>query len=290
MQLSQTELRVLEQVAYGNDRIENIAHALHRSNSQIYRAKQNLTEYGFLHLNNGKLEPEKSINSSLILILLSKYPNLIELFSDSGLKILMSILKPKSINEIMRETNLKKSTIYKKIKMGRDISAITLSNNHTYTINEKIWPDLKDYLEENKKFEETVDRRIPVNSVIYYKNEDEILFSNTSELTATLTAFSVYEKYGITLFLPTYFYYLPNRKVSKEEILLHSTYIIDKEKNYRYLTYAALFYIKFRDSFSKIKNNPVLKKIDNILIGARILGYPTLEEIQEKGALYDIQI
>ena len=289
MQLSQTELKVLEQVAYGNDRIENIAHNIHRSNSQIYRAKQSLLEYGFLHLNNGKLEPEKSINSSLILILLSRYPNLTELFSDSGLKILMSILKPKSINEIMKETNLNKSTIYKKIMMGRNISAIIMNKNRKYTINEKIWPNLKNYLEENKKFEETIDNRIPVNSVIYHKNEDEILFSNKSELKATLTAFSLYEKYGIKLFLPTHFYYLPNKELSKKEILLHSIYVINKEKDYRYLTYVALFYIKYRDEFLKIKN-PILKKIDNILKGDRIEGYPTLDEIREKGALYDIRI
>lgn len=289
MQLSQTELRILEQVAYGNDRIENIAHNIHRSNSQIYRAKQSLLEYGFLHLNNGKLEPEKSINSSLILILLSRYPNLIELFSDSGLKILMSILKPKSINEIMKETNLNKSTIYKKIRIGRNISAIIMNKNRKYTINEKIWPNLKNYLEENKKFEETIDNRIPVNSVIYHKNEDGILFSNKSELKATLTAFSVYEKYGIKLFLPTHFYYLPNKELSKKEILLHSIYVINKEKDYRYLTYVALFYIKYRGEFSKIKN-PILKKIDNILKGDRIEGYPTLDEIREKGALYDIRI
>jgi len=289
MQLSQTELRVLEQVSYGNDRIENIAQNIHRSNSQIYRAKQNLLEQGFLHLNKGRLEPERSINSALILNLISRYPNLIELFSDSGLKILMSILKAKSINEIMRETNLKKSTIYKKIRIGRNISAIVIDNNHKYAINEKIWPNLKNYLEENKRLEETIDNRIPVNSIIYHKNEDEILFSNNSELKATLTAFSVYEKYGIKILLPINFYYLPNKKLSKEKILLHSIYIINKEKDYRYLTYVTLFYIKFRGEFTKIKN-PILKNLDNILKGNIIEGYPTLDEIKEKGELYDIKI
>ena len=289
MQLSQTELRVLEQVSYGNDRIENIAQNIHRSNSQIYRAKQKLLEQGFLHLNRGRLEPKRSINSALILNIISRYPNLIELFSDSGLKILMSILKPKSINEIMREINLKKSTVYKKIRIGRNISAILMDKNHKYTINEKIWPNLKNYLEENKRFEETIDNRIPVNSIIYHKNEDEILFSNNFELKAAFTAFSAYKKYGIKILLPTNFYFLPNKKLSKEEILLHSIYIINKEKDYRYLTYLALFYIKFRDDFSKIKN-PVLKKIDNIIKGDTIKGYPTLEEIREKGELYDIRI
>ncbi|MBD3227625.1 MAG: hypothetical protein GF329_05495 [Candidatus Lokiarchaeota archaeon] len=289
MQLSQTELRVLEQVSYGNDRIENIAQNIHRSNSQIYRAKQNLLEQGFLHLNRGRLEPEKSINSALILNLISRYPNLIELFSDSGLKILMSILKPKSINEIMKETGLRKSTIHKKIRVGSNISAIVIDKNHKYTINEKIWPNMKNYLEENKRYEETIDNRIPVNSIIYHKNEDEILFSNNSKLKASFTAFSVYEKYGIKLLLPTNFYYLPNKNLSKEEILLHSIYIINKEKDYRYLTYVALFYIKFRCEFTKIKN-PMLKNFNNILKGSKIEGYPTLDEIKEKGELYDIKI
>ena len=289
MQLSQTDLRVLQQVSYGNNRIENIAQNIHRSNSQIYRAKQNLVEHGFLHLNRGRLKPKRSINSALILNLISRYPNLIELFSDSGLKILMSILKPKSINEMMRETNLNKSVIYKKIRIGRNISAIVMDKNRKYTINEKIWPNLKNYLEENKRFEEIIDNRIPVNSIIYHKNEDEILFSNNFELKASLTAFSVYEKYGIKIFLPTNFYFLSNKKLSKEEILLHSIHIINKEKDYRYLTYLALFYIKFRCEFAKIKN-PILKNFDNILKGSKIEGYPTLDEIKEKGELYDIKI
>ena len=74
MQLSQTEFKVLEQVADGNNRVETIAQNLHRSNSQIYRAQKILSEQGFLHLDNGYLKPEKSTYSSLLLILLSRFP------------------------------------------------------------------------------------------------------------------------------------------------------------------------------------------------------------------------
>ncbi len=289
MQLSQTELNILNQVAHGNDRIKVVAKNLNKSNSQIYRAQQRLSENGFLNLKKGKLDPERSTNSSLILNLLTRYPNLIGLFSDSGLKILTSILKPKSINEIMRETNLNKSTIYKKIRLGRNISAITVDKNQKFTINEKIWPNLKDFLEQNKKLEYTIDKRIPVNSVIYHKNENEILFSNISELKATPTAFSIYEKYGIKLLLPTNFYYLPNKKLSKQDILLHSIYIVNKEKDYRYIIYLVLFYVKFKDELS-VEKHPALKIIRSILDGKKIIGYPTIDEIAEKGRLYDIII
>lgn len=289
MHLSQTELRVLEQVSYGNERIEDIAQNLQKSKSQIYRARQRLSENGFLHLNCGKLVPKRATYSSLILPLLSKYPNLVEPLSESGLKIFTSILRPKSVKEIMRETNLKRSTIYKKIKQGRNISAITINKNRKFTINEKIWPNLRDYLGEINKFEETIDKRIPVNSIIYYKDEDEILFSYNFDFNAKLTAFSKYGKYGIKLFIPTNFYYLPNRELSKKEILLHSIYIVNKEKDYRYLTYLILFYLKFRDEFLKIRH-PILKKIESILKGKTIEGYPTLDEIKEKCLLYDIKI
>jgi len=289
MQLSQTELNILNQIALGNNKIENIAENLNKSNSQIYRAQQKLSENGFLQLNRGYLEPKRTINTSQILNLLSRYPNLNQLFSDSGLTILTSILKPKSIDEIIKDTNLKKSTIYKKLRLGKNISAITLDENHKYTINKKIWPNLKDFLEQSKKLEETIDNRIPVSSVIYHKNENEILFSNKFELNATPTAFSIYEKYGIKLLLPTKFYYLPNKVLSKQDILLHSIYVLDKEKDYRYMIYVTLFYVKFKDRFLKIKH-PTLELIRSILRGKKIIGYPTIDEIREKGSLYDIRI
>jgi predicted DNA-binding protein YlxM (UPF0122 family) len=289
MQLSQTELNILNQIALGNNKIDNIAKNLNKSNSQIYRAQQKLSENGFLQLNRGHLEPKRSINTSQILNLLSRYPNLTQLFSDSGLKILTSILKPKSIDEIVKGTNLKKSAIYKKIKVGKDISAITVDKNHKYTINKKIWPNLKDFLEQNKKLEETIDNRVPVGSVIYHKNENEILFSNITELKATPTAFSTYEKFGIKLLLPTNFYYLPYKELSKKDILLHSLYIVDKEKDYRYLIYLALFYIKYKDELYFLKH-PILEKIKSILKGKEEVGYPTIDEIREKGSLYDIRI
>jgi len=289
VQLTQTELRVLVQVSNENKRIEDIANTIDKSLSQIYRARQNLEKYGFLHLNNGTLEPNKTTYSSLILRLLSRYPNLVEPLSKSGMNILKATLDPKSVEEIIQETNLNKSTVYKKIKQARKISALSKNKNNKFVINGKIWSDLKEYLEEIKKYEAFTDNRIPVNSVIYHKNENEIVFSNTTELKAKHTAFSMYKDYGIQLYLPTTFYYLPVKKLSKEDILLHSLYIVEKNKEYRYLTYVTLFYLKHRKEFSNIKH-PILRRIKSILNGKTIEGYPTLEDIKEKCVLYDIKI
>ena len=62
---------------------------------------------------------------------------------------------------------------------------------------------LIDFLEELKKYEDTTDERIPVSSIIYYKKDEEIVFSNKEELDAAKTAFSAYEEYGISISEPT---------------------------------------------------------------------------------------
>lgn len=110
------------------------------------------------------------------------------------------------------------------------------------------------------------------------------MFSNKAKQDAALTAFSAYE--GIKLLLPTNYYYLPKRKLSKKEVFTHSLYVAEKEKTIRHLTYIALFYIKFKIQCS----HPIISTIKDILNGKTIKGYPTLKEIKEKADVYDIRI
>ena len=142
---------------------------------------------------------------------------------------------------------------------------------------------------EYKKHEETTDLRIPANSTIYYKNKKEIIFSNIADLDATRTGFSAYEKYGIKLLLTKNYYYLPKKTLTIQDILKHSLYITQKDKNIRNLTFICLFYLKNKNSLSSIKH-PILNRIKQILKGKNIQGYPTLEEIKEKAEIYDIKI
>ena len=106
---------------------------------------------------------------NLLLKLLSKTANLSSPLSGTGLQIYLAILEPKTIKEVEKETGLHKTTILKKINQGRKMSLLLIENKK-YRINEKIWPDAKDCFIELKKYEDSVDTRIPVNSIIYFKN------------------------------------------------------------------------------------------------------------------------
>jgi len=289
MHLSKIELRVLEQIAKGNTEINTMAKELHRDISRIYRTKETLANKGFVDITDGMLLPKKTTHVTILLQLLTKYPNIVDILTRSGVPILTSLLTPKKINDIEKETQFKKSIIYRKIKQATEISAVIKNENQQYVINEKIWIDLKRFLEEYKKFEETTDQRIPANSIIYYKNDKEIIFSNKEKLDATQTGFSEYKQYSLKLLLPTTYYYLPKKNLSKKEVFVHSLFITEKEKDIRHLTYVSLFYIKYKNELSNVKHS-ILTNIKQILQGKRIKGYPSLEEIREKAEVYDIRL
>ena len=289
MYLSKLELNVLEQIAKGTNDIPTIAQHLKRHKSRIYRVRQNLVDQGLLDRSSKALTPKKTTHVTLLLQLLANHPNLTQNLSNSGFQIYTLLLVPKTIHDLCRETEFKKSIIYKKINQGLTVSAIVHNENHTYTINEKLWNDLRECLTEIKKFEETTDSRIPTNSTIYYKKTREIIFSNRAEIDATPTGFSAYEQYNLKLLLPTHYYYLPKIALSKKEVFLHSLSITQKEQEIRYLTYIALFYAKYKDELTDV-HHVLLDNIKQILQGKHLEGYPTYEDIKEKADVYDLRL
>ena len=285
MKLSKTELKVISELGRGNKSITGIAKALKISASQTYRIAQKLNKKGIL---KDSLQPEMKTHVNMLFKLLSRVPNLSVPFSGTGIKIFTVLIEPKTISQIQRDTGLHKTTIFKKINQGRKISLLIVEKK-TYRVNEKLWLEAKEFLIELKKYEESVDKRVPVTSVIYFKNEKEIVFSNKDELNATLTGFSAYIDYGIELLTITYYYYLPKKKLTKEEVFIHSLYVVEKEKDIRDIIFIALFYSKFRKELQHIKH-PIVEGIKKVLKGERIKGYPSLQEIRDRADVYNIKV
>ena len=158
----------------------------------------------------------------------------------------------------------------------------------TFEINDIMWAGLKETLEEMKKSELKTDNRIPASAIIYYKKRDELVFSSKEELDAVKTAFSAYQDYGIGLLTITHFYYLPKKTLTKEDILKHSLYIVEKDMDIRYLIFIALFYVKYKKEF-KIKHQ-ILMNISAVLAGREIKGYPKYQEIKDRAEVYKIEV
>ncbi len=284
MQLSKTEILVLEQIANGNKSIKSLAKALKKSDKQIYVTTKRLQDKEIIERGN---ESKKTTCISLLLQMLAKTPNLAPVLSNSGIAIFTAMLKPVTIKNIMNETGFKKTVIYKKLEQAKKRSLIR-KNMSTFEINDKLWSSLKEFLEELKKYEAKIDKRIPASSIIYYKKNDEIIFSNKEELDAAKTAFSAYKDYKIEILTITNYYYLPKKKLTKKDILKHSLYIVEKDMGIKNLIFISLFYTKFRNEF-KIKHQ-ILTNLDAVFDGKTIKGYPTYQEIKDRAAVYKIKI
>lgn len=288
MKLSRTELRILTEIANGNKGVTGIAKAIEKSKVQIYRSGRKLAEKGYILLSGGHYEAAKATHVNLFLQLLGAYPSIGEPLSGSGIKVLTALLEPRGIAELMQETGIKRTQVFKKIKQARAISLVRAEKDR-YSLNGRIWGTAVEFLRELKKYEETTDPRVPSDSKIYFKNEKEIVFSSKEELDAALTGFSAYGQYGIKLLMGVNYYYLPKRKLSKEEVFRHSISIAEKDFGARQIILVALFYAKYRKDLPEIRHK-ILEDISNILEGQKIPGYPTLQEIKDRAEVYDIRL
>ena len=288
MNLSKTELQILAQMAVGNKKINEIAAALNKSLSQIYRSGQKLVRKGWIIPSRREYWPVKNTLGSLLLQNLRDFPSLIEPFSDAGMLILSQLTEPKNVQELKDTLKISRTQIFKKIKQAKAVGLIK-NEQGKYILNDKIWGKAVYFLRELKAYEENVDSRVPLNSTIYYKTKNEIIFSSPEELDATPTAFSAYESCGIKIISPIRYYFLPLKKLSKEEVFIHSLYIAEKEKETRNLIYITLFYLKHKKALRTVKH-PLIKELKLMLEGRQIPGYPSLKEIREKAEIYDTKL
>jgi len=288
MNFSLTELQIIENIGKGLEKPKELALAIKKSPQQTNLSLNNLKNKGIINRKKGRVNLDQKTHAALLAKELIGHPNLKEILSGSGISVLSSSLEPLSANEIADRTGLKKSIIYRKIRQGINLS-ILRKKDKKYSINEKIWPELKKLLIELINYESTIDSRIPSDGIIYYKSGSGIVFSTRQDRDASLTAFSKYADFGISIFSTAKYYYLPKKKLSLKEIFMHSIYVADKSRDYRQLVYAALFYLKHKSSLKRIENS-TLEILKKILRGEKIGGYPSLEDIKEKAEQYNLTI
>lgn len=288
MELSRTELGIIEKLGRGIFRPNELAQALKKSRQQAYVALNRLGKKGFVSQKRNSAGLSQKTHVSLLAKLLASNPNLNEILSGSGINILSALIQPRTVAELIKGTGLGKSIVYKKIMQGVNLSIIG-KKNKKYFLKENIWPELKQALNEIKAYEDNIDPRVPVEARVYFKDDSRILFSTASGQDASLTAFSMYKDNGLRVFFPVNYYFLPKKNLGLKEIFQHSLQIAEKDKEHRALLYAALFYLKHKSLLGNVRN-PALEKIKKVLKGKKISGYPSLAEIKEKAMQYNIKI
>jgi predicted transcriptional regulator len=285
---TKSELLVLRDIGSGNGDVVSISENLKRTKSQIYRILKELADKELITKKKTGYTLTKAKPAFLLNNLL-KNPKIPEFLAGSQILILINLLEKSTIKEICNKTKLGSTFVTKFVKTAY-YASILIKEKREYQINQYVYPELYEFLKEYQIFYYSYDKRIPVNSTIYFKNEKEIVFSTKEKLdNATLTSFSAFKDYNLLIYTLENFYYFPKKELTKQEILKHTLAIVDKTKEFRDILYLALFYYKYKAGFKDI-NHEILDNLNKIFSGEKIDRYPPLKEIKEKARIYDINM
>ena len=253
------------------DNFENIvelAKGLKKSRSQTYRIIQKLNEKNIIENNTLVSLPYLK----KLVLLIRKNKNLVGLFSDSGLPILLQSLSPKKVSEIVSLLDLNEQTIYKTILNARQVGLVK-QDGRQYVVNGENWSEGKSFLNSLLEQEMSFDVRVPKDSIIYFKSEKEIVFSTEEEVSATPTAFSAFEKGKVKFFPVTNYYVLPIQRLS-----------VEKNWDYRLLVILGVFALKNKIS-SDIK---LVKEFQLIFAGKEVDKMPSSKDFRLKAKEYGV--
>ncbi|MBI3036586.1 hypothetical protein HYY73_02420 [Candidatus Woesearchaeota archaeon] len=121
-----------------------------------------------------------------------------------------------------------------------------------YRVNQKAWPVLQGFLKELRNYS-------LLNGALKWKYKDEEIFAIDDEKmkVGVYTGFARFADFGITIGLVGALCYVPGRKLSKEEIFVHSLFEIEDSRT---LYLALAFYLK--NKLEKRKVGKVAMKYD----------------------------
>ncbi len=288
MKLSRNQLRIIHLIGDGEKDVNRLATALNRSKSQVYRTIKKLQKDGILLLQSGRVELIPKTHINLLVRILVDYPNLVDLLSGSSIPILAEFLEPRAVNEVVLRTGIKKDTVYNCIRDLQDVS-ILRKEDDGYCLNQELWGSLGEFMAEYRRYEDSIDPRVKPESTIYFKNDEEIVFSSRSSEDASITGFSAYKDYGIKILTTKHYYTLPRRNLDVKEVFMHSLYITEKEHDIRNLIFIALFYLKNKDKIKGI-DHKIFVDMKKVLRGQALDDYPDLDEIRDRAKVYGIRV
>jgi hypothetical protein len=194
---------------------------------------------------------------------------------------------PRSLETLAVETGIPCDTLYGYLKGFLWVGVVSRSKQrkaYLFSFNYTVWPELKDFV--TSLWEYQILRLVPRSALLIKSYGDSVLFKSLRPQDATFTSFSAYEDYGILLGLRDYYYTLPKRELSIQEVFIHS---LDSAGELQQKLFCVLFYLKNRDKLEAI-DHPMMKDLKAVLQGERIRGYPTLEDIGDRTDLYDIKL
>lgn len=299
MKLTRTQLDILGLV-YIKGSVTSKDAARQLKNSQVYISKtiSDLKEKGFLKKEGSRYFIPNNAYAYDLRNLFLEHPktNFKEVLTDSRMDVLLLLFDKKTSKRIQYLSGLSKPLVYKYLKNFLKYGVVIKEGTY-YKLNNILWPDLVDFLEIYSKYQDVLAYDLPTVSRIVHKSKNLKIFEVPADLEvdekiATITAFSLFNKYGIPLRLNYNYFCIPPQKLDINDVFAHAAL---SSNNIRKRLFTILFYLKNKDSLNiedidkKYKLRGYVNKISAILKGEALKDYPSLEEIKQRMDLYDIK-
>ena len=292
MRLSKSEIQALVLVAGAEHALHpaSLSAALSLRSETVSRIVTSLVNKGLLERKSGEIALARTSAAEAFkgLYFSHRASPFSLLLAERRIDLLSRIgSEQKSVQVLEEETAIPKKTIYRYLKSLLRLGAVKRTKKdraYLYSLNKIVWPEIEDFVAAILEYQAL--RLVPSEALLIKSYKGSVLFKSIRPQDATFTSFSAYEDYGILLGLRDYYYTLPKRELSIQEVFIHS---LDSAGELQQKLFCVLFYLKNRDKLERI-DHPMMKDLKAVLQGERLKGYPTLEDIEDRTDLYDIKL
>ncbi len=246
MKLTKPMLRAFSLAVRGSETLPELAKALGKSQNWVSEVVSELAEEGYV-----AKERKAGLRQTRLRVRLSGTPYALKLkellfqyktvdFSPilCGMRLdLLAALcldwKDLTLASQQSGASLAAARLYAKQLLNR---GVLQRQGRLYRVNQRAWPVLQSFLQELRNYS-------LLSGALKWKYKDEEIFAIDDEKLkrGVYTGFARYSDFGITIGLVSQLCHVPARKLSKEEIFVHSLFEVDDSRT---LHLALTFYVK----------------------------------------------
>ena len=253
MRLTKPMLKAFSHIIQGENTLTQLAKALNKSIYWTSRVLVSLEKEAFIT----KVR-SPGLTKSRVLIAIAQTPHAIklrelfftyaginfeEILSDSRILFLVAISEDWMSLSIVKELSGISLYLIDRYRPKLKNRGVILRKNGLYKLNEKGWPLLREFVVSYRNYSNI--------GGVKWKYDKEIIFEVQNEklLQGTITGLYAYKNYGINIGVISSLCYLPKKKLSKEEIFVHSLFEVDDPRT---LNLALTFYLKTNLQYKKV--------------------------------------
>ena len=276
--MKESQLLILKEIEKARKiSLKELAKRVQRSKSFVSKVCKSLIKLNLIGFEkNKKIYYFLSKNPKVLLILkiIETYPKLL-----TGKReiLLKELLEERDIVSLQSRTGLSLKQLLTYLHEFKS-SGIIVEKNKKYSINpeKKIVRQLAELI----KLEE--------EEGVVWRDHEELRVSE-EEGEGTLTAFSAFKDFGLPVFTPKHYYILPERKLTREEVFVHSLLV---SNSFHEKLLCSIFYLKNKDSLDMEK---VFRLLNRYRISTKFFDLLKFikdneKEVREKAKEYNVKV